>query len=230
MIALLGPRQKRCPDQQCQQQHKQQGDAPAAQALDPGAHPSGHDKAGEGHAHQVAQDRITARADRAKKGLGGLHVLRQAHQQGMKQGAAGPAHQHRVVAEDADGGHHKQPAQRRPAAAPGRDRGHQGGVTRAAAQDHLGDQHRQTHQQHDRHVQHHKRQPAPLGGAVGKAPEIPQTDSAAGRRQHKPQGRAPVFWGLALLQVGANHAADRRHQRPVSPGRRRPSSPGIEAL
>ena len=80
-----------------------------------------------------------------------------------------------------------------PAPACCRHRSQQGALAGAAAQDHFRHQHRQANHQHDQHIQQQKRPAAPLGGAVGKAPKVPQANGTASRRQHKAQTRAPLL-------------------------------------
>ena len=150
-------------------------------------HPASHHQGGQQKADQLTQQRRAAATEASEELLGGPHVLGQAHKSGLQQGDAGPAHQHGVERQDSASRQHKQPAHRLPATTSGRHRRQQGALAGAAAQDHFRHQHRQTHHQHDQHIQEQKRPTAPLGGAIGKAPKVPQANGTASRGQHKPK-------------------------------------------
>ena len=192
-VATGGTLEPRGPDRQGNQHHKQQRQTPAGKALNAFLHPASHHQGGQQQADQLPKQRRAAATEASEELLGGTHVLGQARKGGLQQGDAGPAHQHGVEGQDPAGGQHKQPAHRLPAPACCRHRSQQGALAGAATQHHFGHQHRQANHQHDQHIQQQKRPAAPLGGAVGKAPKVPQANGTASRCQHKAQTRAPLL-------------------------------------
>ncbi len=121
------------PHRQTDQQQEQQREPPTGEALDPVTDAGSHHSSGDDQAEQLADQRCATSAQPGEEAFGSIEIVRKALSDGLHQGGAGPAHEHRIESQDSAGRQHEQPTHRLPTTARHRHRSQQGAMPRAAS-------------------------------------------------------------------------------------------------